>query len=111
MLLKLSLTLPITSCESERSFSQLKLIKTPLRATTTDNRLNGLAIMKLNRDKCDKIQLQHLVKSFSMLHPRRMKLPFLLDDIIMFIEFDLPNKVSQYLVIVSSLDSSLESKI
>ena len=42
-LLKLALTLPITSCESERSFSQLKLIKTCIQSTMTDLRLNGLA--------------------------------------------------------------------
>ena len=85
VLLKLALTLPITTCESERSFSQLKLIKTSLRSTMTDNRLNGLAIMKINRELCEKIhkspeRMRVLVKSFAMLHPRRMKLPFLLAD-------------------------------
>ena len=85
VLLKLALTLPITSCESERSFSQLKLIKTYLRSTMTDTRLNGLAIMKINRKQCDTIQsspekLQLLVRSFAMLHPRRMKLSFVLAD-------------------------------
>ena len=34
-LLHLALTLPITSCESERSFSQLKVIKTSRRSTMT----------------------------------------------------------------------------
>ena len=85
VLLKLALTLPITSCESERSFSQLKLINTYLRSTMTDTRLNGLAIMKINRKQCDTIQsspekLQLLVRSFAMLHPRRMKLSFVLAD-------------------------------
>jgi hypothetical protein len=37
VLLQLALTLPITSCESERSFCQLKLIKTSLRSTMTEN--------------------------------------------------------------------------
>ena len=36
-LLILALTLPITSCESERSFSQLKLIKTAQRATMSES--------------------------------------------------------------------------
>ena len=39
-LLRVALTLPITSCESERSFSQLKLIKTCHRSTMTNNRLS-----------------------------------------------------------------------
>ena len=38
ILLQLALTLPITSCESERSFSQLKLIKTSHRSTMSDHR-------------------------------------------------------------------------
>ena len=47
VLLQVALTLPITSCESERSFSQLKLIKTSHRSTMTNNRLSGLALMKI----------------------------------------------------------------
>ena len=38
ILLQLALTLPITFCESERSFSQLKLLKTAHRSTMTADR-------------------------------------------------------------------------
>ena len=83
-LLQIALTLPITSCESERSFSQLKLIKTARRATMTGDRLSGLALMKINRDRCSALSsetgMRDLVKSFCQLHPRRMKLPFMLAD-------------------------------
>ena len=54
VLLKLALTVPITSCECERSFSQLKLIK-PRCSTMTSERLGGQALMKLNRKECEKI--------------------------------------------------------
>ena len=85
VLLRLALTLPITSCECERSFSQLKLIKTAHRSTTTATRLSGLALMKINREKCDKIYSSHseltsLVLTFSQVHSRKMKLPFILAD-------------------------------
>ena len=77
-LLRVALTLPITSCESERSFSQLKLIKTARRATMTESRLSGLALMKINRDRCNALtsetKMRELVNSFCQLHPRRMKL-------------------------------------
>ena len=73
ILLQLALTLPITSCESERSFSQLKLIKTSRRSTMIADRLSGLAIMKIN---C----MGELVKSFMERHPCRIKLPFILSD-------------------------------
>ena len=55
VLLRVALTLPITSCESERSFSQLKLIKTSHRSTMSNSRLSGLALMKINRDCCNKL--------------------------------------------------------
>ena len=55
VLLKFALTLPITTCQSERSFSQLKLTKTYLQPIMSDSRLNGLAIMKINRQQCDSI--------------------------------------------------------
>ena len=80
--LKLALIVPITSCECERSFSQLKLIKTPPRSKMTSERLGGLALMKLNRKECEKIQkspsrMKKMVVNFNELQPRRMKLPFI----------------------------------
>ena len=84
VLLQVALTLPVTSCESERSFSQLKLIKTSRRLTMSDSRLSGLALMKINHDRCNKLtsaeKMEELVKSFTQLHPRRMKLSFMLAD-------------------------------
>ncbi len=84
VLLTLAMTLPITSCESERSFSQLKLIKTARRATMSESRLGSLALMKINRDRCNQLlsveNMKKLVASYSQLHPRRMKLPFILPD-------------------------------
>ena len=74
-LLKLALTLTITSCESERSFSQIKLIKTCIQLTMTDLRQNGLALIKIHLDRCNKIQkspnkIKDVVQSFRQLHPR-----------------------------------------
>jgi hypothetical protein len=85
ILLQLALTLPITSCESERSFSQLKLIKTDKRSTMSENRLSGLALMKVHQNLCNKLEFDgnkmgELVKSFEQLHPRKMKLSFVLAD-------------------------------
>ena len=84
-LLQLALTIPITSCECERSFSQLKLIKTAHRSTISVTRLSGLALTKINRERCEKInnsttELKTLVQLFAQQHPRRIKLPFMLSD-------------------------------
>ena len=61
-LLILALTLPITSCESERSFSQLKLIKTARRATMSESRLSSLALMKINCDRCNDLLSEQNMK-------------------------------------------------
>lgn len=47
-LLQILITLPITSCEAERSFSTLKRIKSYLRNTTSERRLNGLAALNIH---------------------------------------------------------------
>ena len=60
VLLRVALTLPITSCESKWSFSQLKLIKTSYRSTMTNNRLGGLALMKINRDYCNELSSEDI---------------------------------------------------
>ena len=84
VLLKLAVVLPVTSCESERSFSQLQLIKIARRSTMTEARLSSLALMKINRDRCNELlsedNMKRLVQAFTQQHPRRMKLPFMLPD-------------------------------
>lgn len=49
MALKISVTLPISSCSVERSFSKLKLIKTKLRTSMQQDRLENL--MKISCEK------------------------------------------------------------
>ena len=39
-------TLPVTTCECEQSTSMLRLVKTALRSTMTETRLNGLAMLQ-----------------------------------------------------------------
>ncbi|XP_060846352.1 zinc finger MYM-type protein 1-like [Rhopalosiphum padi] len=48
--LSIALTLPISSASPERAFSKLKLIKTRLRSTMCENRLEGLMIMSCEKD-------------------------------------------------------------
>ena len=50
MALKLLGTLPITTCECERSFSSLRIVKIWGRSTMTNARLNGLALLFTNRE-------------------------------------------------------------
>ena len=48
-LLRIVLTIPVTVASGERSFSKLKLIKTYLRASMKQDRLNGLAMLSIEK--------------------------------------------------------------
>ncbi|XP_050066295.1 uncharacterized protein LOC126555414 [Aphis gossypii] len=50
LVLKLSITLPVTSCSVERTFSKLKLIKTKLRTTMSQDRLENLMKISCEQD-------------------------------------------------------------
>ncbi len=65
-------TLPVTSYECERSISMLKLIKTSLRSSKGQDRLNGLAMLYYHRDI--EITSEEVVDEFSRRHPRQMVL-------------------------------------
>ncbi|KAL7307649.1 hypothetical protein TKK_0000333 [Trichogramma kaykai] len=47
-LFKIFLSLPISSCSAERSFFSLRRIKTWLRSSMTEDRLDGLALMNIH---------------------------------------------------------------
>ena len=46
---KILMTLPMTSAEAERKFSTLKRIKTFLRNSMTEDRLNALAMLSMEK--------------------------------------------------------------
>ena len=50
----IALTLPVTTCTVERSFSTLRRVKTWLRSTMADNRLSGLCMMSVHRERINK---------------------------------------------------------
>ena len=56
-LLLIACTLPVTTCENERSNSQLKLLKTYLRSTMAEERLSGHAMMKIHRRRANELNL------------------------------------------------------
>jgi len=43
--------LPVTICTSERSCSSLRRLKTYLRSTMTETRLNGLAMLSIHKEE------------------------------------------------------------
>ena len=53
--LHICFTLPFTSCESEGSFRQLKLIKSPRQSTMTEECQSGLALLKIYQTYCENL--------------------------------------------------------
>ena len=80
VLLTIACTLPVTTCENERSNSQLKLLKTYLRSTMTEKRLSSLALIKIHHDMVANLDFNKLVVAFANKHPRRMALPCIFSD-------------------------------
>ena len=64
-------TLPMTSCTVERSASTLRRIKTWLRSTMAQKRLNSLALMHVHKDVT--IDTEAIIDRFARKHPRRMQ--------------------------------------
>ncbi|XP_019643005.1 PREDICTED: 52 kDa repressor of the inhibitor of the protein kinase-like [Branchiostoma belcheri] len=76
VLLKIACTLPVTSCECERSASALRRLNNYMRASMGKQRLSNLALMHIHYDK--DINLDRVVDCFAQLHPRRLELDSLL---------------------------------
>ena len=69
------LTLPISSAGAERSFSRrLKLIKSYLRSTMTEERLSGLAFLSIQRKFATELDYDKVMDYFAKMKPRRKKL-------------------------------------
>lgn len=61
-LLQLLLVVPATSATAERSFSMLRRIKTYLRSTMHQERLNHLCITNAYQDKVDIVNMNAIMK-------------------------------------------------
>ena len=63
-LLKLILVTPATNVTSERTFSAMRRIKTYLRSTMGQARLNGLMLLHVHKEKTDSLSLLDTANSF-----------------------------------------------
>ena len=66
----LFLTLPVTVASAERSFSKLKLIKTYLRSTMAQERLDGLPLLAIERDADQKLDIDTIINKFANIKGR-----------------------------------------
>ena len=67
--------LPVSTASCERSFSMLKLIKTAIKTTMTDERLSNLGVLSVETRRARAINLDDFVDVFDKKHSNmRIKL-------------------------------------
>ncbi|CAH9119634.1 unnamed protein product [Cuscuta europaea] len=71
---RIMLTTPVTVASAERSFSKLKLLKSYLRSTMSQERLNGLAMIAIENEYLEKIEYKDLIDDFASKTARRTTL-------------------------------------
>ena len=70
--LRIALIIPITVASGERSFSKLKLIKNYLRTTMTQERLNSLAMISIERDIVQTLDYLQFIRDFAAIKARKV---------------------------------------
>ncbi|GKF12451.1 zinc finger MYM-type protein 1 [Tanacetum coccineum] len=68
------LTVPVTVASAERSFSKLILLKSYLRSTMSQERLNGLALIAIENDILESVNYDDLINNFASKNARRIAL-------------------------------------
>ena len=69
---KIMLVMPATNALSERSFSALKRVKTSLRSTTTDSRLNNILTLHVHKEELDSLNISKVADEFISLGERNL---------------------------------------
>uniref|UniRef100_A0A8C6LVK5 TTF-type domain-containing protein n=1 Tax=Nothobranchius furzeri TaxID=105023 RepID=A0A8C6LVK5_NOTFU len=69
--LRLFLTLPVSNCEGERSFSVLKRVKNELRATMSQTRLSALSLLAIEHELVSGFAFEDIVHQFAQSKSRK----------------------------------------
>ena len=69
--LRIFLTLPVTNCEGERSFSHLARIKNELRTTQTQQRLSALSLMAIETELLRSLEFDEVITDFANRRARK----------------------------------------
>ncbi|XP_071689064.1 uncharacterized protein [Rutidosis leptorrhynchoides] len=70
---KILLTVSVTVASAERSFSKLKLLKSYLRSTMSQERLNGLAILSIENKFLADIDYEKIIDDFASRNAQRQR--------------------------------------
>ncbi|XP_067943160.1 zinc finger MYM-type protein 1-like [Watersipora subatra] len=70
---KLLLLMPASNAATEMSFSAMKRLKSDIRSSMSQVRLNSLMLLHVHNDLTDTIDIQEVIRLFAAYHPRREK--------------------------------------
>lgn len=70
-LYKIFYTFPVSSATAERSFSRVKLLKSHLRSTMTEDRLSNLTILSIESSIAHAINFNKVISTFASMKKRR----------------------------------------
>ena len=68
---RILLTMPVTVASVERSFSKLKLLKSYLRSSMSQQRLNDLTILCIEKNILENIDVDNIINDFASRNARR----------------------------------------
>ena len=66
------MVLPSTNAVSERSASALRRVKTYLRTTMSQLRLNNLMMLSIHKDRTDQINVETIINEFVLANRHRI---------------------------------------
>ena len=69
---RILLTILVTVASAERSFSKLKLIKSYLRSTMSQERLSGLSILSIENEMLEGLEYKNLISQFASQKVRKI---------------------------------------
>lgn len=70
-LLEIFHTIPLSNASAERSFSALKRIKTYLRSTMAQNKLDGLSLLYIENETMDNVNFNATISDFARRKARK----------------------------------------
>jgi hypothetical protein len=73
-LLNIYLSMMVTNCSGERSFSTLKRVKNYLRSTMGQHRLSDLSLLAIEHEILNTLNFDNIIQQFSVLKSRKQSL-------------------------------------
>ena len=70
--LRIFLALMVTNCSTERSFSQLKRVKSPDRSVMVQDRLDSLSLLMIQAKVLRKLTFEDIIRDFAKMKSRKM---------------------------------------